>query len=84
MTCGATRSAIALLHGDFLAALKLNPMIFVALWAVVIFDLYAAAVLVSGAARLRFELANRTERWRIVAALFVLAGLNWVYLLRTQ
>jgi hypothetical protein len=41
LTCGATRSAIAVLHGDFLSALRWNPLAFVALGVVIAFDLYA-------------------------------------------
>ena len=53
MTCGATRSTIAFLHGDFLAALRWNPLAFAALCGLVAFDLYALIVIVGGNVRLR-------------------------------
>ena len=39
VTCGATRSTIAFLHGDFLAALRWNPLAFVGVCGVAAFDL---------------------------------------------
>src|SRR6476659_2685647 len=53
MTCGATRSTIAFLHGDFLAALRWNPLAFAALFALAVFDLYAVIVIVRRKTRLR-------------------------------
>ena len=38
VSCGATRSAIAFLHGDFLSALRWNPLAFVAFCALLAFD----------------------------------------------
>src|SRR4029078_6987697 len=46
ITCGSTRCAIALFHGDFLSALRWNPLVFIALCGVLVFDVYAAIVLI--------------------------------------
>ena len=81
MTCGATRSTIALLHGDFLAALRWNPLAFVALCGVVAFDLYALIVVVGGNARLRIVGWTSTEKNITRIAVVGLIALNWIYLL---
>ena len=48
-----TRSAIQFFHGNFVAALRWNPLVFVALCGLSIFDAYAFVVLVARAPRLR-------------------------------
>lgn len=81
VTCGATRATIQFFHGHFLAALIFNPLIFAALSAAALFDLYAFAVLTTRAPRLRLadwtRLEKRTARILVVALL----ALNWAYLL---
>jgi hypothetical protein len=81
VTCGATRSAIAFLHGDFLSALKWNPLMFVAFCALIAFDLYAAIVLVSRTLRLRIVDWTVTEKNVARIAVLSLLALNWIYLL---
>lgn len=81
VTCGATRSTIAFLHGDFLSAFRWNPLAFVAFCAVIAFDLYAAIVLVGRMPRLRIaDLTNAEKRLARIAVISLLA-LNWIYLL---
>lgn len=81
LTCGATRCSIALVHGNFLAAWLWNPLAFVALCGVALFDVYAAIVLIARSPRLRFVDWTRTEKnaVRIVVVAIILA--NWIYLL---
>jgi hypothetical protein len=81
VTCGATRSTIAFLHGDFLSALRWNPLAFVAFCALVAFDLYAVIVIAGQRARLR--IVDWTAREKNVARIAVLSllALNWIYLL---
>jgi hypothetical protein len=81
VTCGATRSAIALLHGDFLAALRWNPLAFVAFCAVIAFDLYAATVLVFQRPRLRIVDWSFPQKNAARIAAISLLVLNWIYLL---
>src|SRR5581483_2065674 len=50
LTCGATRSAIALFHGQFLSAFEWNPLVFVTYVTMSIFDVYAFTVLFRRAA----------------------------------
>jgi Protein of unknown function (DUF2752) len=81
VTCGMTRCAIQFFHGDFLAALKWNPLVFTALCGVMAFDLYAFAILATGAPRLRISFSTQTAK--IFVRVFVISVfvLNWIYLL---
>lgn len=81
VTCGATRSAIAFLHGDFLLALRWNPLAFVAFCAVIVFDLYAAIVLAGRMPRLRIVDWTRTEKNVVRIAVIGALALNWIYVL---
>jgi len=81
VTCGATRSMIALLHGDFLGALRWNPLAFAAFCALIAFDLYAAIVLVGRTARLRIVDWTGTEKNVVRIAVIGLLALDWIYLL---
>lgn len=81
LTCGATRSTIAFLHGDFLAALRWNPLAFAALCGLVVFDLYAALVLASRMPRLRIVDWTRTEKNAVRIAVISLLALNWIYII---
>lgn len=81
VTCGATRATIAFLHGDFLSALRWNPLAAVSICGLVVFDLYAAIVLVGRTPRLR--IVDWTVAEKKVARIVVigLLALNWIYLL---
>lgn len=81
MTCGATRCAIAFLHGNFATALLWNPLAFLAFGAVALFDFYALIVLVFRTPRLR--IVALTQRAKNFARLTVVAtlALNWIFLL---
>jgi hypothetical protein len=81
LTCGATRSTIAFLHGDFFSALRWNPLAFVAFCAVLAFDLYAAIVLVGRLPRLRIVDWTAAEKTAARIAAITLLALNWIYLL---
>ncbi len=81
LTCGATRSTIAFFHADFWSALKWNPLVFLFLSGLSIFDLYAFAVLVIRGPRLRIVRFTPAEKrfLRLLAAILLLS--NWIYLL---
>ena len=81
VTCGATRSAIAFFRADFWSAWKWNPLVFLSLCGLSIFDAYAFAVLILRAPRLRIIRITPTEKMfaRIVALIVLLS--NWIYLL---
>jgi uncharacterized protein DUF2752 len=81
VTCGATRSTIAFLHGDFLSALQWNPLAFAALCGLVVFDLYAVIVLLGRKPRLRIVDWSVAEKKTVRIAAISLLALNWIYLL---
>ena len=81
-TCGSTRSAIALLHGDLSAAWMWNPLATIAMLAIGVFDIYALGVLLTRAPRLRVDL--RGAKWPLAATAALAAGANWIYLLLRQ
>jgi hypothetical protein len=81
LTCGATRCSIALLHGDFLSALRWNPLALAALCALAVFDLYAAIVLVGRMPRLRIVEWTSAEKKMARIAVISLLAINWIYLL---
>src|SRR5438132_5630865 len=81
LTCGATRSAIAFFHFDFWSAWKWNPLTFLFLSGLSIFDAYAFTVLVLRAPRLRIVQFSAAEKnfLRVIAVTLLLS--NWLYLL---
>lgn len=81
LTCGMTRCAIQFFHGHFFAALAWNPLIFVALCAIALFNVYAAIVLVVRAPRVRITSFTRSERKFACLLILGVLGINWIYLL---
>jgi len=81
LTCGATRCAIAFLHGNFALAWSWNPLAFVALCGLALFDLYALIVLMARLPRLRLIDWTRTEKNTVRVAVVALILVNWIYLL---
>ena len=86
LTCGATRCAIAFGHGHFFQAWLWNPLALAGLCGVVLFDLYAAVVLVARLPRLRPIDRSRAEKRIVRVTVVALLAVNWIYLLahRTQ
>ena len=80
-TCGATRCAIAFFHADFLSAWKWNPLVFVFLSGLSIFDAYAFAVLATRSARLRIVRFTPVEKQFVRSLVIILLVSNWIYLL---
>jgi Protein of unknown function (DUF2752) len=81
LTCGVTRATIAVCHGDFLSAFWWNPLAFVALCGVAVFDVYAAVVLLGRTPRLRIVDWTRMEKNVVRIAIVCAILLNWLYLL---
>jgi uncharacterized protein DUF2752 len=81
VTCGMTRSAMQFFHGNFLAALRWNPLVFVALCGLSIFDAYALIVLVARAPRVRIARFSSTEKTFVRALVVTSLAANWGYLL---
>ncbi|MDP9097508.1 MAG: DUF2752 domain-containing protein [Verrucomicrobiota bacterium] len=80
LTCGATRCAIAFSHGHLSTAWSWNPLAFIALCGVALFDLYAVAVLLARGPRLRVIDWTRAEKNAVRVAVVVLIAVNWAYL----
>lgn len=84
LTCGATRAAVQFLHGHFATSFLFNPLAFLTYCTVLAFDLYALAVVTTGAPRLRFKNISPAEklvaRWGVV----LLFAANWAYLLTAR
>ncbi len=80
-TCGATRAAIALLHGNVGTAWHWNPLALVAYCVLALGNLYALIAIGAGALRLRVaQIAPAEKKFlRGVAATLILV--NWIYLL---
>jgi hypothetical protein len=81
ITCGMTRCGIQFFHGHLLAALKWNPLVFVALCSLTAFDLYAFATLAARGPRLRICLDTQKAKTFVRIALISTLALNWIYLL---
>jgi hypothetical protein len=80
VTCGMTRCGMQFFHGHFLAALKWNPLMFAVLCGVMVFDLYALAVVVMRTPRLRVAVGHAQKKYLRGIVLGALV-LNWIYLL---
>jgi hypothetical protein len=81
LTCGATRCTIALLHGNFSVAWSWNPLAFVALCGVAVFDLYAIVVLLARTPRFRVIDWTRGEKNAVRVSVVAVIAVNWIYLL---
>ncbi len=81
LTCGATRSALRFLHGDFLTALRFNPLAFLTYCGIAVFDLYAIVVLITRGPRFRLANFSRSEKRLVRMLAIVLLTANWLYLL---
>jgi hypothetical protein len=76
-----TRATIQFFHGHFLAAFRWNPLVFVALCALSIFNGYATVVLATRAQRLRIGVRNQAEKKMARMIVIGALALNWIYLL---
>ena len=83
LTCGATRAAIQFLHGNFLAALRWNPLAFAFLCGFTIFDVYATIVVLARAPRIRISGLASAEAKLVRLLVVGMLALNWIYLLTT-
>ena len=82
LTCGATRCLLALCSGHFAVAFWWNPLVFWAFIGILLFDLYALAVLLFNLPRLRFERMPSSAALGIRLAAALGAVANWIYLWR--
>jgi hypothetical protein len=83
-TCGSTRCALALAHGDVRSALLLNPMMFAIYFAVGCCDLYAVGALWFGVPRLRLASLPTKVKQIFGLLIIIVATGNWIYLLTNR
>jgi hypothetical protein len=81
VTCGATRAAIQFFHGHFGTSLSYNPLAFFTFCGLIVFDLYALAVVSTHAPRLRLESFSPAEKFVARSIAIALLAANWLYLL---
>ena len=81
LTCGATRCSMALLHGNLATAWLWNPLAFVTLCGIALYDLYAAIVLLGGLPRARLVDWTAMEKNAARIGVVTLIVVNWTYLL---
>jgi hypothetical protein len=70
-----------LVQGNFLSAVSWNPIAFVVLCGLIVFDFYAAIVLIRRARRLRVVDWTSAEKRVVRIAVIGVLALNWIYLL---
>ena len=80
-TCGSTRAAGALLHGDVNIAFSYNPLMSAVFLGATLYVLYAAVVIIGRLPRLRLESLSPTEALVIRVLAILLIATNWLYLL---
>jgi len=80
--CGSTRCVRDLLAGHFHAAFLWNPLTFVLLFAILLFDLYALAVLLFRLPRVRFTVMQPDVTRGLRFATLALIAANWFYLVQ--
>jgi len=80
LSCGGTRSFVAMAHGRFAEGFRWNPLAATFFLLVVAFLIYAAAAVCFGAPRLRVRLTRRWEKWLVLCLGLGAALLNWIYL----
>jgi hypothetical protein len=80
-TCGATRCAMSLAHGDLIAACRQNPLIFVCYGVTLLVNLYAATVLICRLPRLRLAKLPSIVKPALRALVVLALVANWIYLL---
>ena len=81
-TCGSTRSLVYFAHGEFAAALLINPLMTLGLAALLLFFLYSVATWVFDLPRIRFIVTEK-EQDGIRAAVVILLLAQWFYLIHT-
>jgi hypothetical protein len=79
--CGSTRCVRYALHGAWTAAFLMNPLCFATLAGLVLYDLYAAVVLVFRLPRVRIEQCPTWVGWTVRLSVVALALTNWAWLI---
>lgn len=80
-SCGGTRCARSLIQGDWTTAITMNPLVFLGLHAVVLYNLYAAVILAFRLPRLRFDQLPSWAGFSARVGVVLLFALNWTWLI---
>ncbi len=80
-TCGATRAALALAHGDLLGAIRQNPLMCVCYILTFVINLYAAVLLILRLPRPRLASLPAEVKQALSVLAVTALGANWIYLL---
>jgi hypothetical protein len=80
-SCGATRCVRHALDGSLAAAFLINPLFFTFLVALVVYDLYALAVVVLRLPRLRLSARSPRTAWIIRGSVLLVFLANWTWLI---
>jgi len=83
-TCGATRSLLSLVHGNFAEALIRNPLLFFCYIGALAVDLYCALVLLFQLPRVRLAGLPAKIKHRLCVLIFAAAAMNWIYLVANR
>ena len=81
LTCGMTRSLIALRRLNVAGAFAMNPLVAAAALFAALFGVYALVAVVFRTRRIRLGLTRRLEMHAIRIAIVVIAAANWLYLI---
>lgn len=81
MTCGATRSAVQFFQGDLIGSWSWNPLVFLTLAGITLYDLYAFVVVVVRAPRVRLLALSGGQKKFVRSAVVVMLLANWAYVL---
>lgn len=79
--CGATHAGLALLHGDVLAAIRINPLLSIVYAALGLYDLHVVMIFATGRRRLRLDGLDQQREKILLFAGLLLVMTNWAYLL---
>ena len=79
-SCGATRAFLALVKGDALGALRLNPLFTLIYMGAAAYAVYGFTVVALGLRRIRISITSRPAAIALWAAIPVAVVVNWAYL----
>ena len=81
-TCGSTRAIVRFTHGDLAGSLLMNPLVFSALIAALIFFAYSIVTLTGNIPRLSVALSERGKNLARISVVMLFLT-NWLYLALT-
>ena len=83
-SCGGTRCARSILHGSWQTAFAMNPLVFLSIVGAILYDLYAAVVLLFRLPRLRFDDPPPWLSFWSRLSVAILFVANWTWLIAAR